>query len=198
MTSPHEVSARLPALAARAQLGNRAALEELLHCMQEPLRAHITSIVGDSDIAADVLQESLLLICRHLGKVSDTRWVRAWAYRIATREAVRVARKSRNRLFESIDSMSPDSRPVADRPGDELFERELVAELPGRIAALPASAQIALRMHYLDSLTQAEIAAALEIPLGTVKSRIAYGLHCLRRDWVETGKADVDWTTGLP
>jgi DNA-directed RNA polymerase specialized sigma24 family protein len=38
-----------------------------------------------------------------------------------------------------------------------------------------------LRLHYLQSMTQQEIAEVLEIPIGTVKSRLAYGLMCLRR-----------------
>jgi RNA polymerase sigma-70 factor (ECF subfamily) len=60
----------------------------------------------------------------------------------------------------------------------------LVAALPAKLAALPAAAQVVLRLHYLQSLTQQEIAEVLEIPLGTVKSRLAYGLMCLRKTWV--------------
>jgi RNA polymerase sigma-70 factor (ECF subfamily) len=72
--------------------------------------------------------------------------------------------------------------PIEGEPA--IDDEELLAELPGRVAALPAAAQIVLRMHYLQSLTQQEVAEALEIPIGTVKSRIAYGLNRLRTTWV--------------
>jgi RNA polymerase sigma-70 factor (ECF subfamily) len=151
---------RLASLAARAQLGDRAALESLLRELSPPLHEHIRGIVREPDDAADVLQETLLILCRRLGTVRDHRWVRAWAYRVATREAVRAARRSR-----------------ASRT------QPLVAELPRRLGALPPGARSVLRLRYLHGLSQAEIAGALEIPLGTVKSRLAYGIDALRRTW---------------
>ena len=171
----------LATLAARAQLGDRAALEDLLRGLQPQLGDHIRGIVRDDDRTADVLQDVLFIICRRLATVRDTQWIRAWAYRIATREAYRSVRRSRQRLEEPVDDLSgfPDSpggEPEIDHP-------ELLAELPARLAAVPAGAQVVLRMHYLLSLTQVEIAEALEIPIGTVKSRLAYGLMCLRRNW---------------
>ncbi len=55
---------------------------------------------------------------------------------------------------------------------------------------LPPHAQIAIRMHYLQELSQQEIAEALEIPIGAVKSRIAYGLSALRRaTWTSNEEA---------
>ena len=185
MNERHERYVTLGSLAARAQLGSRAALEELLRLLQTPLGVHIRTIVDDGDVAADVLQDSLLLISRHLGKLNDPRWVRAWAYRIATREAIRTARRRGAHMESTLDAISeshamPESEPI--------FDSDLIAELPSRIASLPIAAQVALRMHYLDEQTQAEIAEALEIPLGTVKSRIAYGLSLLRRDWASRAR----------
>ena len=58
---------------------------------------------------------------------------------------------------------------------------EVLAALPGQVASLPSAAGLVLHMHYLQSLTQQEVAEALGIPLGTVKSRLAYGLQLLRK-----------------
>jgi RNA polymerase sigma-70 factor (ECF subfamily) len=81
----------------------------------------------------------------------------------------------------SLDDMPDIADTIAD--GAAIEDEALLAALPGQLAALPMAAQVALRMHYLQALTQQEIAEALEIPLGTVKSRLAYGLMWLRRSW---------------
>jgi RNA polymerase sigma-70 factor (ECF subfamily) len=170
----------LPALAARAQLGDRTALEQLLRRLQDPLGDHIRGIVRDSDVAADVLQDALLIVCRRLASVRQTEWVRAWAYRIATREALRALRRLRRDRGDPAEEMAAIPDTSADATG---IDEDLLAELPARLAALPLGAQTVLRLHYLQLLTQQEVAEALEIPLGTVKSRLAYGLASLRSGW---------------
>jgi RNA polymerase sigma-70 factor (ECF subfamily) len=172
----------LPALAARAQLGDRNALEELLRRLQTPLAAHIRGIARDDDLAADVLQDALIIISRRLGTVRQTEWVRAWAYRIATREAYRAIKRSRRHQDLHVDDLGSLPEAAGDEPAIE--DDELLAALPAKLAALPAGAQVVLRLHYLESLTHQEVAEALEIPVGTVKSRLAYGLTCLRRTLV--------------
>lgn len=89
--------------------------------------------------------------------------------------------------FLVIDHPSTGSRlddwsdfPAPDQ-GDAVAGDDLLDELPARLDELPRRAQLALRMRYLQELSQQEIAEALEIPVGTVKSRIAYGLSALRR-----------------
>lgn len=181
MSTARAGPASLPSLAARAQLGDRGALEQLLRQLQPPLAEHIRTIVRDDDLAADVLQDVLIIIARRLGTVRQTGWVRAWAYRIATREAYRAARRSRRGQAVPLDELHelPDVAADDSRIPDE----ELLAELHAKLAELPPAAQLVLRMHYLQALTHQEIAEALEIPIGTVKSRLAYGLACLRRSW---------------
>jgi RNA polymerase sigma-70 factor (ECF subfamily) len=173
----------LPALAARAQLGERAALEALLGALQQPLLAHVRMILRDDDRAADVLQETLILVARRLHTLTEPRWVRAWAYRIATREAVRAARRSHRDALVSVDELAEVAAP---EPDGATIDPELVLELPERLAAVPPAAQSVLRLFYLEALTLPEISAALEIPLGTVKSRLAYGLNTLRASWAAT------------
>jgi RNA polymerase sigma-70 factor, ECF subfamily len=168
----------LPSLAARAQLGDRGALERLLRALEVPLLAHVNTIVDDRDLADDVLQEVLLKISRGLGSLRAPDWVRAWAYRITTREAIRVARAERHQRHEAV--VDWDDLPAA--AGEDVFAPDdAPGEILARLDALPRRAQLVLRMRYLEELSQQEIAEALEIPLGTVKSRIAYGLSALRR-----------------
>jgi len=64
---------------------------------------------------------------------------------------------------------------------EDAFDPELVAQLASRLDELSPASQIALRMHYLEGLTHVEISEALEVPEGTVKSRLSYGLAALRK-----------------
>ena len=61
------------------------------------------------------------------------------------------------------------------------FDPETLAALPSQLEKLSPASRVVLRMHYLDGLTHEEISEALEIAIGTVKSRLSYGLAALRR-----------------
>lgn len=167
-----------PVLIARAQLGDIAALDRVLAGVQAPLFRHVSVILGDEDAAADVLQDVLLTISRKLRSLREPRWFRAWAYRIATRAATRHARRNRHRP-RAVDPDELVNVPIDDTPA--LFDPDEVACVRDAVADLPPAAQVVIRMHYLDGLTQLEIAEALEVSVGTVKSRISYGLAALRK-----------------
>ena len=175
MTASAPVS---PLLVARAQLGDRRALDAVLAAMQAPLFRHLAAALGDDHAAEDALQETLFTMARRLGTLREPQWFRAWAYRIANRTAMRHAQRLR-RAPEPVDPLTL-SEIAADTDVDA-FEPELLAELASMVDALPPASRVVLRLHYLEGLTQPEIAEALEISLGTVKSRIAYGLSALRR-----------------
>ena len=147
--------------------------------MQDQLYEHIRAIVGDSDTAKDVLQESLWVIARKLPSLRDPRWMRAWAYRIATREAVHRSH-SEKRWKEAL--RGDDLNFLVAEADDEQFDGEVIAEIVSRLDSLSPASQVVLRMHYLQGLTHVEIAEALEVAVGTVKSRLSYGLAALRRE----------------
>jgi RNA polymerase sigma factor (sigma-70 family) len=139
---------------------------------------HARAILGGEDDALDATQAGLLLIARRLATLREPRWFRAWAYRIVTREAVSLAkRRGRERaLFDddadadSFDAPSPEPEEAAD----------LIAQCTDAIDRLPAASGVVARLHYQEDLTLIEIAEALEIPVGTVKSRLSYALARLR------------------
>lgn len=169
-----------PALVARAQLGDRAALDRLLRTVQQPLYEHLRALLRDHDAAQDALQDTLVIVCRKLGWLRDPRWFRAWAYRIATREGLRRARRER-RWTEAVRGEAWAESLPAPEAEPPPIDPAWLARVPALLAALSPASEVVLRMHYLEEMPYAEIAEALEIPLGTVKSRLAYGLAALRR-----------------
>lgn len=173
-----------PLLVARAQLGDRGALDLVLRALQEPLHAFVLVMLRDEALARDVLQNVLWMICRRLGALRDPRWVRAWAYRIAAREAIRMAKRERRQEILTWHD-APDT--VIEEVQDDVRGEDLLSTLPSLIAKLPPASAVVLRLHYLEGLTHREISEALEIPLGTVKSRLSAGLTALRRS--ESGRA---------
>ena len=75
---------------------------------------------------------------------------------------------------------------AAPDSGDS-FDGATLADAPELLAALSPASEVVIRMHYMDGLTHVEIGEALEIPVGTVKSRLAYGLAAMRRQSVSSG-----------
>jgi RNA polymerase sigma-70 factor, ECF subfamily len=167
-----------PLLVARAQLGDLHALDVLLAAVQAPLFRHLAAALDDEHAAEDALQEVLFTISRRLGTLRDPRWFRAWAYRIANRTAMRHSRRLR-RAPEAVDPAELND--VVSEVTEEPVEPELLALLLSSVDALPPASRVVLRLHYLEELTQPEVAEALEISVGTVKSRLSYGLAALRR-----------------
>jgi len=165
----------------RAQAGDHGALDELLRALQGPLYGYLLALLGDGHLAEDALQETLVLIYRKLAWLRDVDLVRPWAFRIATREGWRRLRRERRWRFRSadeealVDLADPASAPV------EEFRPEWRSRLPELLAAVSPASRAVLALHYLEELSLEEAAAVLDLPLGTVKSRLAYGLTQLRR-----------------
>ena len=146
--------------------------------MQAPLYRHVQTIVRDTDLADDVLQDVLWTITRRLTQLRDARWFRPWAYRIATRAALRRTRAERRWR----DALRDEALSLVEAPFEESpFDAELVQAIVEQLDSVSPASAVVLRLHYLEGLTFVEVAEALEISVGTVKSRVAYGLSTLRR-----------------
>ncbi len=119
-----------------------------------------------------------LQVCRSLIQLHDPAHFRAWSFRIATRAALRHLRRLRRVHTVEIERAADVPMIEAEEPR---FDPELIAALTTHIDELPAASQIVLRLRYLEELSVAEVAEVLDVPVGTVKSRAAYGLSLLRR-----------------
>ena len=156
-----------------AQSGDRAALEELLRNSHAPLRRYITRLAG-ADLADDILQETSIQIFRKLRFLREPAVFHAWALRIASRIA--IVHLKRAHRWQSLDE-SPlatfTSKPELGGPPDAAF-----LSLLDRVS--PASRAVLL-LHYQHGFSLEETAAILDIPVGTAKSRLHYGVATLRK-----------------
>jgi RNA polymerase sigma-70 factor (ECF subfamily) len=157
-----------------AQTGDRSALEQLLHNAYAPLRRYITRLAG-ADLADDILQETSLQIFRKLPFLREPAVFRPWTFRIASRIAFSHIKHARR--WQPLDDAPPEHlatlNPTLGEPPDEAF-----LTLLDQVS--PASRAVLL-LHYQHDLSLEESAAILEIPTGTVKSRLHYGVTTLRK-----------------
>lgn len=168
----------------RAQCHDREAIESLLRSVQPSLHGYLRTIVG-ADNADDVLQDVLILLYRKLAGLENPQVFRPWAFRIASRVAFRRL-KQQKRLEQDITAAPVEGIAAADGPLTAHALRALV----DMNNVSPASRAV-LVLHFQEELPLADVAAILEIPLGTVKSRLAYGLAALRKQLNDKGASDV-------
>jgi RNA polymerase sigma-70 factor, ECF subfamily len=162
-------------LALRAQAGDREAFDRLFRMLQEPLYRYIFSLVGARAPAEDVLQEVFILIYRKIRWLREPELLRPWVYRIATREAFKHLKRERRWTDKAEDESVLLDLPAPSR--DDLAP-EMIAQLVERLS--PASRAVIV-LHYLHEMPLAEIAEVMGVAVGTVKSRLAYGLDLMRR-----------------
>lgn len=167
-------------LVLRCQDGESAALEELVERWHERFRRHALRLSASPEAAGDAVQEAWIAIVRGLGKLHDPAFFRPWAYRIVTHKCADQARRvSRRREVTEEIGRSMDLEAAVD-PGDSDEPSEITA-LRSAMASLPADRRALLALHYLEELGVREIATVLDIPEGTVKSRLFNARRALKK-----------------
>ena len=168
-------SNRQSRLVLQARTGDREALEQLLSGIQPSLLGYIANVVGRT-AADDVLQDTFIQVCRNLQWLRDPELFIPWAYRIASRSCFKMLKHDRR-----FSSVAEDSFPVEEISGGSQPELQLFCDVPELLERISPASRAVLTLHYLQDLPIAEVAAILEIGIGTAKSRLAYGVECLRQ-----------------
>jgi RNA polymerase sigma-70 factor (ECF subfamily) len=159
-------------LVAAARHGDRAALEELLRLHHDRIHALARRITGNDADAADATQEAMLAIVRGLPRFDSRSSFSTWAYRVTSNACLDELRRRRRRPLvdladdraEPADATVPVDTTVADR-----------LRLDAALTQLPEEFRVAVVLRDVCDLDYAEIAAVLDVPPGTVRSRIARG-----------------------
>jgi len=165
-------------LAASARAGSKVALTQLAERYQPRLLGHACRLTGDVEAARDVVQEAWIEIVRGLARLNDPTAFPAWAFRIVSRRCARWVRKTQQR--RRLDTAyAAEPAELSTRDGGERASD--AARLTRAMATLPPDHRAAIALFYLEDLSVAEIAVALDVPSGTVKTRLMHAREKLRR-----------------
>ncbi|WP_375490411.1 RNA polymerase sigma factor [uncultured Jatrophihabitans sp.] len=166
-----------PALAdvgERLNRGEPRALEEAYRSLGPLVMSYLSRYVPQPDIE-DVMQRVFYEVWRVHERFDPEQSLRGWVLGIARKRAIDHLRKRRD-VVVPLDSM----REITGDDGREVAERLVWAdEVRGALDLLPELQRQVIELAYFDGYTQTEIAVALDIPLGTVKTRTSRGLQRL-------------------
>jgi RNA polymerase sigma-70 factor, ECF subfamily len=169
-------------LVTAAQGGDRGALDQLLRRHYDRVHAVCRRITGNEADAADAAQEAMIAIVRHLDRFDGRSTFGTWVYRIATNASLDELRRRKRRPtpissddddeHHHNEAADPDSGQRIDAIGDHMA-------LDTALRQLSDDYRLPVVLRDVADLDYAEIAAVLDIPVGTVKSRIARGRGAL-------------------
>ena len=161
------------ALIGAAQAGDVGALEILLDRHHDRIRAVCARVVGSGADADDAAQMALIAIVRNLDKFDGRARFTTWSYRIATNAAIDELRRRSRRSAVSLDD--PDAPRQVAAPGDIADASVAHVEITDALARLAEEFRIPVILRDLAGLDYEQIGDILDLPPGTVRSRIARG-----------------------
>jgi RNA polymerase sigma-70 factor (ECF subfamily) len=167
---------------ARMARGDGEAVAELYDRHARPIYSLALRILGDVTEAEDVVQEVFSQAWRQASRYSASRGaVAAWLLTLARSRAIDRLRARRARPAGVTDDRAAGQVVDAGPPVDsQVLSSEQVARVRAALEELPVLQRAAIELAYYEGLTHAEIAARLEEPLGTVKTRIRLAMMKLR------------------
>ena len=167
-----------------------SAYETLIRRFQGPVYNLAWRLLDDPADASDVVQEVFLKIFRNVGSFRGDSSLRTWVYRIAVNESHNRRRwlfrhrRGETAIDETYEDCDTREKPLVqegETPFDFTMNREAQILLEEGLEAINPVFRTALVLREIEDLSYEEIAAVLEVSIGTVKSRILRGREALRR-----------------
>jgi len=162
-------------LVQRAQAGDRAAFTQLAEALTDQLFAVAYRMLRDTGLAEDAAQQALLTAWRKLPQLREPDRFEAWCHRLlvnACRDEMSKARR-RDLKLELLHTAAPSTP-------DAYLSIEQRDQLERAFRRLSAEHRAIIVLRHYQSWSTAEIARALDLPIGTVSSRLHYGMSALR------------------
>lgn len=182
-------------LARFVQSSDRDSFEQLMRRYQHEIYSYLRRYLGDDDMAEDAFQMTFVRVFQRAEQFDPARRFRPWLYGIATHLAIDLKRHAKRRRFVSLDvpdlrqpardssvaSILPDHR---HEDCQAIAERsEMCEQMRAAIEQLGEPSRSVLELVYLQGLPQREAAQALNVPIGTVKSRLHAAVRKLADAW---------------
>jgi RNA polymerase sigma-70 factor (ECF subfamily) len=175
-------------IARRIRGGDPRAFDAFFSRYGGPLLGYLTGMLGERSLAEDLVQETVLRVYRGIGRYQEQGAFRSWVFRIATNVAYTELRR-RRLATEPLDARIlelPDPVPADPLARLEAEQREDL--IRAGLGTLPDEQRATLLLRVRDGMPLREIAHALCIPEGTVKSRIHHAVRSLK-EFVEGARA---------
>ena len=163
-----------------AREGDHDAFATLLDARLPRLDAAARLILRDAELARDAVQEALIRAWRDLPGLREPDRFDAWLHRLLVNACLDLIRRRKRRVVEV--PILPIDRAAPHDVASSLADRQVIDEA---LARLDPGHRAVVAMHYLLGVSQPEIAQALGIPRGTVKSRLHYALAAMRTSMTE-------------
>jgi RNA polymerase sigma-70 factor (ECF subfamily) len=160
----------------RAQDGDLAAFELIVHRYQGPVFRLAYRMLGDRGEAEDVVQDTLVLVWRKLPSLVDVQAFHRWIYQVATRRCLSVLRTRSLRRTDATDADDLERELPVDAAADPAAAAQHAASLRGLddlLRRLPDEQRACWVLRELHDLTYPEIAFAMNLPVSTVRGRLA-------------------------
>ncbi|MFG6686386.1 RNA polymerase sigma factor [Mariniflexile sp. HNIBRBA6329] len=157
--------------------GDKKAITILYENYADALYGVIKKIITDDDTAQDVLQESFVKIWRYSKKYDSSKAkLFTWLYRIAYNTAIDKVRSQKNKGAKEVQLEDSNVYKIS---ADELNQD--VMDMQKHLSSLDEKYQIVINALFFEGMTQQEASEELDIPLGTIKSRLKIGLRELKK-----------------
>lgn len=158
---------------------DRRAFVRLFDHFAPKVGSYVRRLGVDAGASDDLVQDVMLTVWRRAGQFDPSKAsVSTWIFAIARNRRIDLARRERRPELDRHDpSLVPDVSANAD---DTVLSNQHGEMLRGAVARLPAEQAQLLKLAYFEDKSQSEIAHQLDLPLGTVKSRIRLAMQKLR------------------
>jgi len=178
---------------ALAQQGRDSAFRELIRRYERPVFSLIYRMVRDRELAEDLAQDTFIKVLNHIDRYRPEFKLSSWLFKIANNVAIDHLRR------RQLDTISIDGSPHAQTQDaieatsfdvvgqqesalDEMEARELGGAIERAIATLRPEYRSCIMLRHVEGRSYEEIAATLDLPLGTVKTYIHRARHELRKE----------------
>jgi RNA polymerase sigma-70 factor (ECF subfamily) len=165
-------------LITQAKNGDRGAFSELVCIHAQGVMNVIYRMCGDAQVAEDAAQETFIQAWLHLASYRPQTSLRNWLYRIAVNAATDMLRREKRILPNALEDLPLQDPQLG--PEGTFFQGERTALIQKAVLSLPDACRAVLVLREYEELSYHEIADALNIPVGTVMSRLNYARKLLR------------------
>lgn len=187
-------------LLAYRQTGDRESFAQLVYRYERELFSYLRRYIGDRELAQDAFQGTFLQVHLKCDTFDPTRRFKAWLYAIATRQAVDARRRQKPHRTVSLDSppaglddqiaeimgLLESSEPAPDA---RLNEAERLVAVRQSLEQLPETLYSIIQLVYFQGMSYRDAASVLEVPVGTVKSRLNLAVSKMAEAWARVDES---------